>query len=391
MAQLQDMINDERIQEVIDRGLDGMKELISVMFNEAMRTERSQVLNALPFERTDSRQGYANGFKDKTLRTRIGELQLKIPQVRDGVSFYPSCVEKGLSSERALMAAMAEMYINGLSTRKVEKVLSEMCGLEISSSEVSRICKSLDVELEKWRNRPLGKVKYVQIDARYEKTRRDGSVLSTAVLTATGVNEEGNRSVLGVSVKISEAEVHWRSFLQSLKERGLHGVEYIVSDNHEGLKKALKSTLGSASWNRCHVHLMRNAMAYIPKIAMRKGVMNDIKSILTAPDLEMARYLLDRSIKKYEKTASKLALWMEENIPEGFAVFKLDKKYRTKMRSTNMVERLNREIKRRTRVCSLFPNEESLLRLVSAILMETSEEWESGMKYISFDKNDDEG
>lgn len=390
MAQQQDIINDERIQEVIDRGLDGMKELISVMFNEAMRTERSQVLNALPFERTDSRQGYANGFKDKTLKTRIGALQLKIPQVRDGVSFYPSCVEKGLRSERALMASMAEMYINGLSTRKVEKVLRELCGLQISSSEVSRICKSLDEELEKWRNRPLGKVKYVQIDARYEKTRRDGSVLSTAVLTATGVNEEGNRSVLGVSVKISEAEVHWRSFLQSLKERGLHGVEYIVSDNHEGLKKALKATLGSATWNRCHVHLMRNAMAYIPKIAMRKGVMNEIKSILTAPDLEMARYLLNRSIKKYEKTASKLALWMEDNIPDGFAVFNLDKRYRTKMRSTNMIERLNREIKRRTKVCSLFPNEESLLRLVSAILMETSEEWESGKKYMDLDKNNDE-
>lgn len=387
MAQLQDNEISPAMQDVIDYGMDGMRGVITFIFNEAMRIERAQALNASPYERTEDRKGYANGFKDKYLKTRLGELALKVPQVRDGVGFYPSSLEKGLRSEKALKVVLAEMYINGVSTRKVEKVFKEMCGLDISSNDVSRAAKMLDEELEKWRNRPLGKFKYLQLDARYEKTRRDGRVLSTAVLVAVGVSEDGYRSVLGVSVSISEAEVHWRNFLISLKERGLHGVEYVVSDDHEGLKKALQATFGSASWNRCHVHLQRNAFAYVPKVAMRKEVAGDIGSILTAPDLDEAKRLLEKYVKKYEPTASRLSIWMEENIPDGFAVFELDKKFRSKMRSTNMIERLNREIKRRTRVCSLFPNEESLLRLVSAILMETSEEWESGNKYMSFDKN----
>jgi putative transposase len=390
MAQVQSNKINPAIQEIIDTGLEGMREAMVLMFNEAMFIERSHILNAQPYERTDDRRGYANGFKPKMVKTRLGELSLMIPQVRDGIEFYPSSLEKGIKSERALKLALAVMYISGVSTRKVEKIFKEMCGLEVTSSEVSRAAKLLDDELEKWRNRPLGKFKYLQLDARYEKTRRDGRVLSTAVLVATGVNEEGYRSVLGVSTGISEAEVHWRQFLISLKDRGLHGVEYIVSDNHEGLKKALQTTFGSASWNRCHVHLQRNASAYVPRIAMKKEVATDISSILTAPDIEEARRLLDKYVKKYSKTASKLSKWMAENIPDGFAVFELKKPFRSKMRSTNMIERLNREIKRRTRVCCLFPNEESLLRLVSAILMETSEEWESGKKYISLDKNDGE-
>jgi transposase-like protein len=388
MAQMQNKKITSAIQEIIDTGLEGMREAMVLMFNEAMFIERSQVLNAQPYERTDERQGYANGFKPKTLKTRLGELPLMIPQVRDGIEFYPSSLEKGIRSERALRLALAEMYISGVSTRKVEKIFKELCGLEVTSSEVSRATKLLDEELEKWRKRPLGKFKYLQLDARYEKTRRDSRVLSTAVLIATGVNEEGYRSVLGVSVGISEAEIHWRKFLLSLKERGLYGVDYVVSDDHEGLKKALQTTFGSASWNRCHVHLQRNASAYVPRVAMRKEVATDISAILTAPDVEEAGRLLDKYVKKYSKTASKLSEWMAENIPDGFAVFELKKPFRSKLRSTNMIERLNREIKRRTRVCSLFPNEESLLRLVSAILMETSEEWESGKKYISLDKND---
>ncbi|RLB77082.1 MAG: IS256 family transposase [Deltaproteobacteria bacterium] len=386
MAQQQDNVLNAAIQEIIDHGSEGMEQAVTILFNEAMRVERSHMLNALPFERTSARLGYANGYKDKHLKSRLGNLDLKIPQVRGGINFYPSSLEKGVRSERALKISLAEMYIQGVSTRKVEKILKKMCGLDISSSEVSRATKLLDEELEKWRNRDLGKIKYLQLDARYEKTRRNGSVLSTAVLTAIGVNEDGFRSILGVSVSISEAEVHWRDFIISLKERGMHGVEYIVSDNHEGLKKALRSTLGSASWNRCHVHLLRNSFAYVPRTAMRKEVANDINNVLVAPDLETAKYLLDRYIEKYSKTASKLAQWMEDNIPDGFAVFGLEKRYRSKMRSTNMIERTNREIKRRTRVCSLFPNEESLLRLVSAVLMEISEEWESGKKYMNLNK-----
>lgn len=389
MAQQQDNLINTAIQEVINHGEDGFERAVEILFNEAMRIERSRVLRALPFERTEERTGYANGYKDKNLKSRLGNLQLKIPQVRGDVEFYPSSLEKGIRSERALKVSLAEMYIQGVSTRKVERILKKMCGLSISSSEVSRATKLLDEELDQWRNRPLGRIKYLQLDARYEKTRRNGSVLSTAVLTAIGVNEEGFRSILGVSVRISEAEIHWRDFIISLKERGMHGVEYVVSDNHEGLKKALKTTLGAASWNRCHVHLLRNSFAHVPRVAMRKEVANNINNVLTAPDLDTAKYLLDQYIKKYSKTASKLAQWMEDNVPDCFAVFELEKRYRPKMRSTNMIERTNREIKRRTRVCSLFPNEESLLRLVSAVLMEISEEWESGKKYMNFNKNDD--
>jgi len=243
----------------------------------------------------------------------------------------------------------------------------------------------LDEELEKWRNRPLGHTPFVQLDARYEKVRHGGSVINCAVLIATGVSIEGYRSVLGVSVSLSEAEVHWREFLSSLRDRGLHGVTMITSDDHPGLKAALKSVFNGVSWNRCHVHLQRNATAYVPKVAMRSSAARDISNILSAPNRDEAKRLLDLTVGKYRSKAPRLASWMEENIPEGFTVFMLPYAIRRRLRSTNMVERLNREIKRRTRVASLFPNEASLLRLVSAILMETSEEWETSKKYLTLE------
>ena len=210
-------------------------------------------------------------------------------------------------------------------------------------------------------------------------------MVNCAVLIATGVNIEGHRSVLGVSVSLSEAEIHWRNFLSSLKERGLHGVTMITSDGHQGLKTALKSVFNGVSWNRCHVHLQRNATAYVPKVAMRGAVALDISNILSASNRTEARRLLDLAVEKYRSKAPRLASWMEDNIPEGFAVFMLPDALRRRLRTTNMLERLNREIKRRTRVASLFPNEASLLRLVSAILMETSEEWETGRKYLTLE------
>jgi transposase-like protein len=206
--------------------------------------------------------------------------------------------------------------------------------------------------------------------------------MSCAVLIATGVMENGRRTVLGTSVSLSEAEVHWRDFLLSLKKRGLHGVQLITSDDHTGLKAALRSVFPNVPWQRCQVHLQRNATAYVPKVAMRKGVASDIRNIFNAPDLKEAQRLLEMSVEKYKTKASRLSSWMEENIPEGLTVFSLPENQRKKLRSTNMVERLNKEIKRRTRVATLFPNEASLLRLVSAILVETSEEWETGRKYL---------
>jgi len=373
------------LEQIIENGFDGLDTAVSILINEAMRIERSRVLEAEPWQRTERRKGYANGYKPKTVKSRVGELALQIPQVRGGTAFYPSALEKGLRSERALTLAMAEMYINGVSTRKVNDVLKELCGLEVTSTQVSRASGLLDEQLEKWRNRPLGHTPFVQLDARYEKVRHGGSVINCAVLIATGVTVEGRRSVLGVSVSLSEAEAHWRTFLSSLKDRGLHGVIMITSDDHQGLKAALKSVFNGVSWNRCHVHLQRNAAAYVPKVAMRGAVARDIANILSAPNRDEARRLLDLAVENYRSKAPRLSSWMEENIPEGFTVFMLPYAMRPRLRTTNMLERLNREIKRRTQVASLFPNEASLLRLVSAILMETSEEWETSRKYLALE------
>ncbi len=373
------------LEQIIENGFEGLDTAVSLLINEAMLIERSRALEAEPWQRTETRKGYANGYKPKTVKSRIGELALQVPQVRGPVQFYPNALEKGLRSERALKLAMAEMYINGVSTRKVNEVLNKLCGLEVTSTQVSRATELLDEELEKWRNRPLGHTPFIQIDAHYEKVRHGGSVVSCAVLIATGVTLEGQRSVLGVSVSLSEAEAHWRSFLSSLKNRGLHGVILITSDDHEGLKSALKSVFNGVSWNRCHVHLQRNATAYVPKVYMRSAVARDISNILSAPNREEARRLLNLTVERYRPTAPRLAAWMEENIPEGFTVFMLPYPLQKRLRTTNMLERLNREIKRRTRVASLFPNEASLLRLVSAILMETSEEWETSKKYLQLE------
>ena len=384
MTQRQEDTAIGTVLEIINsNGLEGLGEAVSILINEAMKVERSSVLKAHPWERSDSRTGYANGYKNKSVATKLGQLDLNIPQVRGDVDFYPSALEKGLRSEKALKLAMAEMYIQGVSTRKVTSVLEKLCGLEISSTQVSNASKLLDKELEKWRTRAIPKISFLQLDARYEKVRQDGSVMSCAVLIATGVMEDGRRTVLGSSVSLSEAEVHWRDFLLSLKKRGLHGVELVTSDDHSGLKSALKSVFPNVPWQRCQVHLQRNATAYVPKVAMRKEVASDLRSIFNAPNKTEAQRLLEIYVEKYQTKASRLSIWMEENIPEGLTVFRLPEHQRKKLRSTNMVERLNKEIKRRTRVATLFPNEASLLRLVSSILVETSEEWETGRKYLS--------
>jgi transposase-like protein len=365
---------------LIEHGFGGMDQAMAILVNEAMKIERANVLKAAAYERTPDRTGYANGYKDKQVKSRLGNLGLQIPQVRGGVEFYPSALEKGERSERALKLSMAQMYIEGVTTRKVSSVLETLCGLRFSSSDVSRATALLDEELEKWRTRPLGKVPYLIVDARYEKVRMNGSVVSCAVLIATGVLADGKRSVLGVSVSMSEAEVHWREFLLSLKMRGLHGVELITSDDHSGLRRALPSALPGVLWQRCQVHLQRNAAAYIPRVELREEVASDIRNIFNAPDREEAERLLGKTVEKYKEKTGRLAVWMEENLPDGFAVFVLPAHHRRRLRTTNLVERQNREIKRRTRVSGLFSNETSLLRLVSAILMEVSEEWESADK-----------
>lgn len=385
--QLQSNNLDQLVQLLAQEGFDGMAEAITILMNEAMKLERAEVLQAKPYERTDDRTGYANGFKQKTVNSRIGKLQLRVPQTRD-VEFYPSTLERGERSERALKLAVAEMYVQGVSTRKVAEITEQLCGLDISSSQVSRAAQLLDEELGAWRTRELGRVRYMILDARYEKIRHAGTVRDCAVLIAIGILPDGKRTVLGVSVSLSEAEVHWRAFLEQLCQRGLHGVEMIVSDSHAGLKQARQACFPGVLWQRCQFHLQQNALHYVPKVLMRKPVAEDLRAIFNASDINEAERLLKRTTEKYRKSAPKLAEWMEANVAESLSVMQLPASQRRRLRTSNMLERLNQEIKRRTRVATLFPNEASLLRLVSAVLIEVSEDWETGKTYLRQDDSD---
>ena len=274
------------------------------------------------------------------------------------------------------------MYVQGVSTRKVTAITKRLCGLEISSSQVSRVAKLLDEELEAWRTRELGEYRYLLLDARYEKVRHGGRIVSCALLYAVGIDLEGKRSVLGVSVSLSEAEVHWRALLKDLVERGLHGVRMVTSDDHAGIKAALAATFSGVAWQRCQFHLQQNAGAYVPRIDQRKAVARDVRAIFDAPDEVEAKRLLSKAATTWRKPAPRLATWMEDNLPDGFTVFSLPPAHRRRLRTSNLLERLSREIKRRTRVATLFPNEASLLRLASAVLSEVSEEWETGRVYL---------
>jgi transposase-like protein len=376
-------LSDQLLEQLSSQGLDALPELFRILINSAMLLERQKFLGAAPHERSESRTGYANGYKDKTLDLRIGRTTVQVPQVRDG-NFYPQCLEKGTRSERALKLALAEMYVQGVSTRKVAAITEQLCGFEVSSTQVSRAAQELDATLQAWRERPLAEYAYLYLDARYEKVRRNGLVQRAAVLIAVGIGLDGKRSVLGVSVALSEHEVHWRGFLQSLVARGLRGVRLVISDAHEGLQAAIRAVLGGVPWQRCQFHLQQNASKYVPKLEMKAAVAADIRAVFNAQDRNEADALLKRTVQKYEPTAPKLAAWMEENLPEGLTVFAFPSSHRRLLRTTNGLERVNRELRRRTRVVSIFPNEASCLRLMSAVLMETSDDWQTDKAYLTF-------
>jgi len=358
-------------------------ELIQVIINAAMQAERQQYLKAESYQHTEEREGHANGYKPKTVHTRVGNITFSIPQVREG-GFYPEALEKGLRSERALLLALAEMYVQGVSTRKVKAVTEKLCGAALSSTQVSHAAALLDTELEKWRKRPLGEYSFLFLDAYYEQVREDGQVRHLAVLVTVGVNLDGKREILGVSVSLSEHEVHWRAFLESLKARGLGGVQLITSDDHTGLQAARLAVFGGIPWQRCQFHLQQNAQAHVPRKEMQTEVAEDIRTIFNAPDRTTAEAYLAKTVEKYQKIASRLAVWMAANIPEGLTVFSFPAAHRRLIRTTNGVERLHREIRRRARVVSIFPNPASCLRLVSAVLAEISDEWLTGRTYLSF-------
>ena len=371
-------------EALLEHGLDGAGEALRILVNEASKIERAQYLHANPHERTAERVDYANGYKQKTVLTRVGELTFEVPQVRNG-GFYPSALEKGSRTEQAVNLACAEMYVQGVSTRKVITVLQSLLGPEvaISSAQVSKAAANLDAGLAAWRERPLDETPYIILDARYERVREAGKIIDCAVLVAIGITADGRRRIIGVSVALSEAEVHWRAFLDSLIRRGLKGVRLIVSDDHAGLKAARRATLPSVPWQRCQFHLQQNAHAYVPRLDQRKSVAQRIRAIFNAPDKIEAERLLKQALEIWAKEAPKLAEWAEENLPMGFAVFDLPIGHRTRLRTTNGLERINRELKRRTRVVSIFPNAASCLRLVSALLAEVDEDWMTGKIYIN--------
>lgn len=369
------------IEVLSGQGSEGMKTLLETVLNAAMRLERDQALNAAPYERSDERQGYANGFKPKMLQSRMGELELKVPQAR-GIAFYPGCLEKGLRSEKALKLAIAEMYLKGVSTRKVEAITKELCGMDISSTQVSRMTKELDQEFNSFRNRPLGHFKYLFLDALYLKVRHEGTVIDQAILIAYGINSFGRREIVGSSAELSEAEVHWRSFLESLQQRGLSGLELITSDSHSGLKAALRSVFPSVLWQRCQFHMSQNAQQYAPRKHLREDIGTAMRDIFNSPTLTAAQQMVKEVSDRFAKSAPQFVKWLDTNIDEGLTCYQFPRKHRRRIRTSNGVERINREVRRRSRVAVLFPNSASALRLVSAVLMEIHEEWVSGKTYL---------
>lgn len=360
--------------------------VIETVVNEAMKLERAQALQAQPYERTDERTGYANGFKDKTLALATGKVQLKIPQVR-GLEFYPSCIEKGIRSERSLKLAIAEMYVKGVSTRRVSDIVEILCGTEVSSSQVSRLAKELDAEVESWRASPIGQIQYLILDARYESVRVGSQVTKQALLLAIGVDYSGERHILDTTVANSEAEINWRLFLEGLIRRGMHGLRMITSDDHSGLRAAIDAVFPGILWQRCQFHLQQNAHAYVTRKDDVPVVSADIRKVFNAPDYENAERYLNQFVDKYQKTNPRLAVWADENLREGLSVFHIPENHRRKMRTSNLAERQMKEIKRRTRVVGVFPNAESLLRLAATLLLEQNDQWQNDKRYLPESKD----
>lgn len=377
---------DPLINLLFNDGIDNaLPRIAEILMNAAMLLERETHIGAAPYQRGVERNGYANGFKSRTYQTGVGALKLSVPQVRESDTiFSTSLLEKGSRSDRALKSAIATMYVEGVSTRRVTKIMEELCGFEVSSGQVSNLNKQLDAEFEKWRNRPLPQILYMTLDATYYKVRIDGIVRDCATLIAYGIRlDDGKRMILGISCALSEAEVHWRSFLTGLKERGIGIPDLVTSDAHGGLKAALKAALGGTPWQRCQFHLQQNAQQYVTKQDLKSKVAADIRAIFNAEDLAHAEERLKDFVKTYSESQARLATWAEENLPEGFTVFAFPEAHRKRLRTSNACENVNGQIKKRTRVVGLFPSEESLLRLVTGVLIEISETWETGKAYLS--------
>lgn len=392
MTETKDTTIAALMEHLLAQGPDCMAEVFTSLFNLAMQLERERFLGAAHYERTSERRGYANGYKAKRLDTRAGTVTLDVPKTAGtDEPFYPAALERGRRSSRAVMLAVAEMYVKGVSTRDVEAVLAEFGLDSLSSTQVSRAAKLLDEELEAWRNRPLGTVRHLFLDARYEKQREGGVVGDAAVLSAIGIDPDGHRRILGVSCDPSEAEVHWRAFLDGLIARGLRGVVSITSDDHAGLGAARKAVLPGALWQRCQFHLAQNAIHHAPTVAIRKHIGAELRRVWNSPTRVAAEDELKRLVTGYRDKAERLAVWLERNVPEGLTVFEFPEHTRRRLRTANPIERsIQQEVKRRTVKVRVFPSRQALLRLVTAIIVEIDEEWAASTRtYINWQHPDD--
>jgi putative transposase len=364
------------------------KDFLVPMVQEAMQTvlemEMAECLQAVRYERSEERTGYRSGYYRRRLVTRVGTISLRVPQDRSG-HFSTQVFEQYQRSEKALVAALAQMYVQGVSTRKVAAITEELCGHEFSASSISEITRRLDEQLKQFSQRPLAQeYPYVILDARYERVREEGAIESRAILVALGIDWEGRRQVLAVEYAQRESQNSWKEFLLSLKQRGLNGVRLVVSDDHPGLKRAVREVLTEAWWQRCYVHFLRNTLDYLPRKA-DDDCLQELRWMYERRDVEEARRDLKSWLEKWAAKYPKLCEWIEGNIEETWTYYRLPLAHHKHLKSTNLLERFNQEIKRRTLVVRIFPNEASCLRLIRAIAAETHEEWMEGSRYLNMD------
>ncbi len=363
---------------------DFLRPLIQEVVQQVLEAEMDEALGASKGERTANRVGYRSGYYGRTLITRVGKLELRVPQDRQG-RFRTEVFERYQRSEKALVGALTEMYVQGVSTRKVKAITEELCGHEFSAATVSRMNQSLDTELEKFAQRRLEEpYPYVILDARYEKVREDGVIRSQAVLIAIGVDWEGRRNVLAVELANRESLTSWKEFALGLKKRGLKGVEVVISDDHPGLRGAIREVFSEAVWQRCYVHFLRNALDHLPRKADDE-CMTELRWIYDRRTVEEARQDLGAWLKKWGKRYQKLCDWVEANIEETLTFYRLPRQHHKNLKSTNLLERLNEEIKRRTLVVRIFPNTASCLRLVRALAVEMHENWIEATRYLNME------
>lgn len=381
MASKKSIVSLEEVKALLSADQDFLKDMVSRSLQDILEAEMNEALQAGKSERCDGRLGYRSGYYSRSLFTRVGKIELRVPQDRQG-RFSTEIFDRYQRSEKTLVSALAEMYVQGVSTRKVKAITEQLCGHQFSASAISAMVRKLDEHLQEFSKRELEEeFPYLILDARYEKVREGGAVRSRAVQIAIGVDKTGHRQVLGVEIANRESGNSWKDFLKSLRERGLRGVEFVVSDDHPGLKKAVPMLFPESLWQRCYVHFLRNCLDYLPRNA-EENCHKELRRLYDKQDIAEARACLADWLKKWSGKYGRLCDFVEENVEETLSFYQLPAEHRKSMRSTNMLERLNEELKRRTRVVRIFPNEASCLRLIRAICVETHENWLEGKRYL---------